>query len=402
MKSELIVRILFWASLADILYVYFGYPIFLKLGFLGRRIEFTRGHTLPSISVIVPAHNEESTIELKLKSLMGSDYPRELVEILIGSDGSSDKTEEIVQRFRHEGVGLISFPRQQGKSAMQNGLAAAASGEILVLTDADSVLRPSALRHIVEHFADPRVGLVTGRARYNNAAETSVAENESVYIRYDTWLRERENECGILAMASGSLFAIRRRLWQRLDPALGDDFALPLSVARAGMRNVIDTRVTAFTNLAQNRPGSMLRMKVRIVGKDLRALLVFRELLNPLKHGAFAVGLWSHKLLRWFVPYFLLAILASSISLIDRPFFQTILGLQLLFYGLALVGLLRSNRKQGFLWSLPGSFCLVNLAALFGTLKCLAGRTSGQWEPERARAKSPSTTSTAAPFRDTE
>lgn len=400
MKSELAMQILFWVSLGELIYVYFGYPVILTLGFLGRRIDFIRGNTLPSISVIVPAHNEESTIEPKLKSLIGCDYPRELVEILVGSDGSSDKTEDIVQRFRHEGVGLISFPRQQGKSAIQNGLVAAASGEILVFTDADSQLQPSALRHIVENFEDPRVGLVTAHALYGNASETSITENESLYLCYDTCLRERESERGILAMASGSLFAIRRHLWQPLDPALGDDFVFPLSVACAGMRNVIDTRVTALTHLAQNQPGAMLRMKVRIISKDLRALLVHRELLNPISHGALAVGLWSHKLLRWLVPYFLVATLASSTSLIERPFFQIIMGFQLLFYGLALVGLLRSTQTHGFLWSVPASFCLVNFAALLGTLKCFAGKTSGKWQPERRRTTSAAAPSAAVPFRD--
>jgi cellulose synthase/poly-beta-1,6-N-acetylglucosamine synthase-like glycosyltransferase len=399
MKVQVTWQILFWASLGEIIYVYFGYPILLKLGLLGRRIDFVRGNALPSVSVIVPAHNEESTIEAKLNSLIEFDYPRELVEILVGSDGSSDKTEDIVQRFRHEGVGLISFPRQQGKSAMQNGLVAAASGEVLVFTDADSLVQRTALRHIVENFEDSRVGLVTGHARYSNASETRVAENESLYLRYDTWLRERESERGILAMASGSLFAIRRSLWEPLDPTLGDDFVLPLSVARAGLHNVIDTRAITLTHLAQDRPGSMLGMKIRIINKDLRALLIHRELLNPIRHGAVAVGLWSHKLLRWLVPYFLLAVLASSVLLIARPFFQVILWVQLSFYGLALAGLLRSTRTR-WLWSVPASFCLVNLAALLGSLKCFTGRTSGKWQPVRRRATPLAGISKTAPFRD--
>ena len=185
---------------------------------------------------------------------MALDYPRDLVEILIGSDGSSDRTEDIVSTFAHEGVGLISFPQQQGKSAMQNGLVAAASGEILVFTDADCLLSPDALSLLVENFADPRVGLVTARPHYVNGSETSITENESLYLRYETWLRERESERGILAVASGSLFAMRRSLWQPLDPTLSDDFVLPLRVAKAGMLNRLDMRVSAVTRLSQNRP----------------------------------------------------------------------------------------------------------------------------------------------------
>lgn len=398
MKSELAMQILFWGSLSEIFFVYFGYPILLRLGILGSRIDFVRGGQLPSISVIVAAHNEESTIERKIISLIGADYPRELVEILVGSDGSSDKTEDIVQRFHHEGVGLISFPRQQGKSAMQNGLVSVASGRILVFTDADSLVEPSAFRHIVENFEDPRVGLVTGHAKYSNASDTSVAKNESLYLHYDTWLRERESERGMLAMASGSLFAIRRNLWEPLDPALGDDFVLPLLVARAGLHSVIDVRVTALTHLAQDLASSMLRMKIRIINKDLRALLIYRELLNPFRYGALAASLWSHKLLRWLVPYFLLGILASCFVLIARPFFQIVLWFQLLFYGLSLVGLMRSTRT-GVLRHVPASFCLVNLAALLGSLKCIAGKTSGKWQPVRTRATPLAETSGAGPFR---
>ncbi|MGC2507871.1 MAG: glycosyltransferase [Candidatus Acidiferrales bacterium] len=399
MKIQLAMHVLFWMSIGTIVYVYFGYPLLLKLGVLGHRIDFARGTTLPSVSVIVPAHNEESTIEWKLRSLIGADYPRELVEILVGSDGSSDKTEDIVQQFRDEGVGLISFPRQQGKSAMQNGLVAAASGEILVFTDSDSLIPPNALRCIVEHFADSRVGLVTAHAEYSNSNDTRVAENESLYLSYDTWLREMESERGMLAMASGSLFAMRRSLWEPLDPALGDDFVLPLQVAGAGLRNVIDRRVAAVTHLAQDRPWSMLRMKTRIISKDLRALLVRRDLLNPIRHGALAIGLWSHKLLRWLVPFFLLAILASSISLAAQPFFQIVAWLQLLFFGLAVFGAARSTVTNP-LWSIPASFCLVNLAALVGTLRCLTGKTSGKWQPVRGRPTPVADTTATGPFRE--
>ena len=385
MKLSVAMQILFWASAGEIAYVYFGYPLLLKMHILGRRTELARQALLPSISVIVPAHNEESTIEWKLQSLIDADYPRELVEILVGSDGSSDKTEDVVRRFHHEGVGLISFPRQQGKSAMQNGLVAVASGEILVFTDADSAFPPTALRQITENFADSRVGLVTAHAEYSNANETGVADNESLYLRYDTRLRELESECGILAMASGSLFAMRRSLWQPLDPALGDDFVLPLRVAAAGLFNVIDPRVAAITYLDQNRPVSMLRMKIRIISKDLRALLTHRNLLNPIRHPGIALGLWSHKLLRWLVSYFLLALFASSTLLVRQPFFQAVWWLQVWFYGLAAFGTLRPAGARRP-WSIPASFCLVNAAALAGSVKCFAGKTSGKWQTARTQA----------------
>jgi len=159
---------LFWFSAAVVIYVYFGYPLFLKLRFLGGSKPWHRGHAQPLISVIVAAHNEESVIESKIKNLLSSGYPRERVEVLIGSDGSSDSTEDIVRQFVADGVGLISFPQHQGKSAIQNGLVAKASGAILVFTDADCIVPVYALSCLVENFADERIGLVTGIPRYQN------------------------------------------------------------------------------------------------------------------------------------------------------------------------------------------------------------------------------------------
>ena len=375
--------ILFWASTAAIAWVYFGYPALLRVGAFGRRAPHIRESIQPLISIIVPARNEESTIESKLNNLMASDYPRERVEILVGSDGSTDSTEEIVRRFNCDGVELVPFRRQRGKSAIQNALVAASSGSVLVFTDSDCLFSRVTLQYLVQSFANPAVGLVTGRPAYLNKGQTSITENESTYLNYETWLREQESKRGLLAMASGSLFAVRRSLWQPIDPDLGDDFVLPLRMAKAGWRNVLERRAVAFTQLTQNDPVSMLNLKVRVISKDCRALLSHGCLLNPFRYGALAIGLWSHKLLRWLVPYFLLGALASSFRLSDLQGFRFCAGLQIAFYLAAIAGFLVHGRGRRFPWSFPTSFCLVNLAALLGTLKCLAGGMSGRWTPER-------------------
>lgn len=377
---------LFWLSAAVVIYVYFGYPLLLKLHVLGGPKPWRRGHAQPLISVIVPAHNEESVIETKIKNLLSSDYPRERVEALIGSDGSSDNTEDIVRRFVADGVGLISFPQHRGKSAIQNGLVAKASGSILVFTDADCILSAHALSCLVENFADEDVGLVSGIPRYLNDRETDITQNEDTYLRYETWLRARESECGLLAMASGSLFAMRRTLWKPLDPNVGDDFALPLHVVLSGKKNVLDSRAAASTRLTQSRVGSMFKLKVRIVSKDLRALLANRRILNPVHYGGLAVSLWSHKLLRWFVSYFLLALFTSNIFLRHVPFYRVVFLSQMMFYGTALVGLALRNTRIAFPISIPMSFCVVNFASLIGTAKCLVGRKSGSWKPVRKQS----------------
>jgi cellulose synthase/poly-beta-1,6-N-acetylglucosamine synthase-like glycosyltransferase len=381
--------ILFWFSVATIAYIYFGYPFLLKNHFLGSAKTWRRGDAQPTVSFIVAAHNEESVIEAKIENLLASDYPRERVEILIGSDGSSDGTEEIVRRFGDDGVGLISFPQHQGKSAIQNGLVAAASGEILVFTDADCMLPAQGLSHLIENFGDERIGLVTGSPRYHNELETDVTQNESLYLRYETWLRKQENDRGLLAMASGSLFALRRSLWKPLDPNWSDDFALPLQVELAGMKTVLDSRVVPLTRLTQSLPGSMFNLKVRIVSKDFKTLLAHGILLNPFRYGAIAVTLWSHKLLRWLVPYFLLATIASNIFLWRSSFYRAALIVQMTLYAVALAGFLWRPRRIGFPFSILTSFCLVNIASLLGTAKAFLRKTSGKWEPVRKQSSQP-------------
>jgi cellulose synthase/poly-beta-1,6-N-acetylglucosamine synthase-like glycosyltransferase len=378
----------FWVCFAIVGYVYAGYPLLLWLGVFGRRAGARRedfaavGEMLPLVSVIVAAHNEEAAIAGKIRNVLASDYPRERVEILIGSDGSSDRTEEIVRKYVGEGVGLISFPQQLGKSAIQNGLVAAASGEILVFSDADCEFGPTALRMLVRNFADAGVGLVTAAPRYLNSGETAIARNESAYLRYESWIREEESRRGMLAMASGSLFAIRRRLWRPLHRELGDDFELPLRVAEAGLRNVLERGAVTVTRLSQVDVAAMFRLKVRIISKDFRALRAYGRLLNPFAYGATAVGLWSHKLLRWLVPYFLLGMLACS-AFLSAPFYRACFLLQVAFCVVALLGFLWRGRALGFAWSVPASFCIVNLAALLGVWKSLAGRGSGRWTPAR-------------------
>lgn len=390
--------ICFWACFAIVGYVYAGYPLLLWLGVFGQRRSSQHGDglvpsdarfvaadkALPFVSVIVAAHNEEAAIEAKIQNLLACNYPRDRLEILIGSDGSSDRTEEIVRRYEPEGVGLISFPQQLGKSAMQNGLVAAASGEILVFSDADCECEADALRMSVRNFSDPEVGLVTAAPRYVNERETAITKNESAYLRYESWIRVQESRRGILAMASGSLFALRRTLWRPLNRGLGDDFELPLRVAQARLRNVLEREAIAVTRLSQNNAPAMFQLKVRIISKDFRGLRAYPSLLNPFAYGATAVGLWSHKLLRWLVPYFLLGMLACS-ALLRGPYYRACLLLQLGFCAIALLGYAWRGRALGFPWSVPASFCIVNLAALLGIWMSLTSRPSGRWTPVRGQ-----------------
>ena len=376
--------ITFWICAGLIIYVYVGYPLLLASGLLGRKRPVrTDGGIQPSLSVLIPAHNEEKAIRSKLVNILSQSYPLEKLQIIVGDDGSSDATAQIVSEFAPCGVQLVRGNSPQGKSLIQNALVSLARGEILVFTDADCFLPVNALRTLAQNFADPEIGLVTNCASIQNQDETSTVEGEGLYWRYERWLRMQESERGLLAMASGSLFAMRRALWAPLNANVGDDFALPLRVAKAGYRNILDTRVSAVTVLTQNRPGSMFRMKMRIISKDLRGLLRSPACLNPFRVGRVAVGLWSHKLLRWAIPYFLIGLLLSSVSLASMRFYSLALSMQLAFYAISAVGLLLESRRIRSPLAAISSFCLVNLAALCGTLHCCTLQPAGRWKPVR-------------------
>ena len=364
-------------------YVYLGYPLLLASGMLGRRRLLPRRCIEPSLSILIPARNEEKVIRAKLLNLLTQNYPLEKLQILVGNDGSSDGTAAVISEFIPLGVELVSADEPRGKSSIQNALVERAEGQILVFTDADCMLPTNALRTMVQHFSDPRVGLVTGSARFQNRGETPIVENESLYWKYEHWLRNEESDRGLLAMASGSLFAMRRDLWRRLDANVGDDFVLPLTVAQAGFRNVLETRFSPATVLTQNQPGSMFRMKMRIISKDLRGLLGNARCLNPFRVGIIAISLWSHKLLRWAVPYFLIALFLSNLFLVSHTFYAITLAAQTAFYSLSVLGLLLRGGRIRRPLSAASSFCLVNFAALFGTLHCFTFQAAGRWKPLR-------------------
>ncbi len=373
----------FWLCLALILYVYLGYPLLLLSGLLGQRTLAPRRSILPSLSILVPAHNEQRMIRAKLQNLLSQDYPTDKLEILVGDDGSTDATASIVRDSQHRGVRLFISETRRGKSAVQNQLVARARGEILVFTDADCLLPQNALRTIVEHFAADNVALVTNCAIILNKDETGIVKGEGLYWKYERWLRCEESDRGLLAMASGSLFAMRRLLWTPLDPNVGDDFVLPLRVAKAGFRNVLETRVSAATQLTQNQASSMLRMKMRIISKDLYGLLSNPACLNPFQVGPVAISLWSHKLLRWAVPYFLLGLFISNVFFARQKLYAFFLAAQLAFYLASAAGLLFRGLQCRFPLSALSSFCVVNFASFLGTLHCITSGRAGQWKTVR-------------------
>jgi cellulose synthase/poly-beta-1,6-N-acetylglucosamine synthase-like glycosyltransferase len=379
----------FLACLAGTAYLYFGYPLLLLvLGRLRPRPVRGAGAT-PPVTILVPAHNEAAVIGAKVANALALDYPPERLEVLVISDGSTDRTEEIVAALaaaEPERVRLLRLPRGGKLPALNRG-AAAARGEVLVLTDANSVLAPDALRHLVSPFADPAVGGVCGNKRLRPPrGADATAGGEGLYWRYDKWLKAQESRIGSIFAADGGLYALRRELYTPIeDPAQADDIAISARVVLQGRRLLYEPRAVAEED-APEEGRDELRRKVRVTNHSVRALLGLGPRLWT--SGLYSLELLSHKLFRHLVPFLLLPMLAANAVLaFASPRFAAVLALHLGFYALAAAGFLLRHRPAGRRRPLyvPYYFTLVNLAAFLGVVSILRGERFRQWSPRQGR-----------------
>jgi glycosyltransferase involved in cell wall biosynthesis len=375
---------LFWIVVALVSYIYFGYPfLLLILSKLRPALPVQKADITPTLSFIIPAYNEEKVIARKIENTLALNYPREKFEIIIVSDGSTDGTNEIVRTFANQDVTLVALYPNQGKSSAENQAVAEARGEILLFSDADIMLQPGAVSKIGRNFANESVGCVVGKITYLNENDASASEAESNYWRYELFLRNMENKVGNFAMGSG-IMAIRHDHFHSLNPDVGEDFVLPMQTAMAGYRVVYEPEAVSETIVGIVKKRDMFQRKLRVITKDLCGLFLCRAILNPFRYPLYAWGLISHKLLRWLVPYFLIALFISNSLLLGRTFYNLTLLFQIAFYALALSGYLwEKEGKLPLALSIPLFFCLVNLSALFGVGGFLLGRKAGRWQPVR-------------------
>lgn len=377
---------LFWICSAIIIYVYIGYP---GLLWVLNRVRVKRPLPAangfePTVSLIIAAHNEEKMIVGKIQNSFALDYPKGKLQIIVVSDGSTDRTAQLIQPYTKQVVQLIELPHNVGKAAAQNEAVDFAKGDVLFFTDANVSLQRDALRKMVRHFQFDKVGCVVGKVTYTNESDTCISEGEGFYWRYELFLRNEESELGNLVAGSGPIMAIRRTLFEPLDPDVSDDFVLPMKAAIRGYRTVYEPQAVSSERLFQVSTRDMLRTRVRTTILDTRSVFLCRTLLNPLRYPLYTWGIISHKLLRWLVPYFLIVIFIFNLLLLGQTFYRLSLVLQVTLYGLALSGLLwQEQGKPPQILGIPFSFCLVNAAALVGVAKFVIGKKKGQWEPVR-------------------
>ncbi len=380
---------LFWTfvlfgSGAVCAYVYTGYPALIYLLARWRPRPVRKGPVRPPVTIIVAAHNEDEVIDDKIRNSLDLEYPGESLEVLVGSNNSSDRTDEIVAGWQERDgrVRLVAIERQ-GKAFALNRCAEVATGEILVFTDANTLLDEGSLIQLVENYADPEVGAVTGNKRaQKDAASDATSEGEGVYWRYEMWQKQMESTFGSCYIGDGSYHSIRRELYVPItDPARGDDISISTRAVLQGYRLIFEPGAVVRER-ASRGAGNEIRRKMRITNRSLRALFGLGGRLWT--SGFYSVELISHKVLRHLVPFFLLAMLVSNLALVGaHAVFALLLAGQLAFYGLALAGLCLRETGWGrskVFW-IPFYFVFVNWAALLGVLSMMRGKRAVTWVP---------------------
>lgn len=377
-------KALFWISLFWVVYAYAGYLTLLMVFTLFRRERADKEDIYPDVTMIIAAFNEEKTIEKKIENCLELDYREENLEIIIVSDASTDRTEEIISRCDSERVKLLRMEERRGKTAAQNYAVSFAKGEILVFSDATTIYRKDALRKLVRNFRDQKVGIVAGEEKFRSNEDSRICKEVSLSWRYERVLRRMESKFNSLIGVSGCIFAIRADLYQKLKENLIEDFALPLNVLEKGYRVYLETEAVGYEEAVLEAKDEF-RRKARIVSGGLNVLFNMRRLLNPFKHFKLSFQLVSHKIFRWFTPVFLVGLFISNTLLLNGSIlFKLFFLIQLTGYGLAVIGfLLRKNALSIKLFKIPFYFCLVNLAAVIGIFRFLFKENKVIWEPVR-------------------
>ena len=376
----MILDIAFCAAVALVLYAYLGYPAVLMALLLVRDRRVTKAPVLPSVSFIITAHNEERRIREKLENTLGQDYPASRLEIIVASDCSTDRTDEIVGAYPDR-VRLIRAAERRGKEAAQQLAVRAAAGDILVFSDVATALAPDGISSIVGNFADASVGCVSSVDRFVDADGT--LSGEGAYVRYEMFLRALESRVNSLVGLSGSFFAARREVCRNWAADRQSDFNTLLNAVAMGRRGVLDAASAGYyRNIVDDH--REFQRKVRTVVRGIDVLAANARLLNPVRHGVFAWQLLSHKLCRWLVPFAMLVALASNAMLAPRSMFYLAMLLgQAGFYAAALAGHWTGIR----ILKLPSYLVVANVAVLMAWVRYARGERITTWNPsERVRA----------------
>jgi len=372
---------LFWFSFLGVFYAYFGYPLLLLV--LGKikdlfkplNMELLSENQAPSVTIIIPAYNEEKVIKNKIENTLDLYYPGEL-QILFVSDGSTDLTVSYINEYI-DNVKLLELKKRQGKAQAMNMALEEASGEIIVFTDASIMLEKDSIWNIIQPFADSEIGCVSGEDHIEGGG------SEGLYGKYELFLRNQESRIGSIVGASGSFYAQRKELVSPFLEGLAPDFLSVMNTVEKGYR-VITYPLAKGEMTALKSNQDEFNRKVRTLIRGMTAMFKKTKLLNPVRYPLFSLFLISHKLFRWLVPFFLIILFLSNLYLLDYVFFILTIMLQVVFYFLAVLG---NTGNEKIMESVVGKvavyFTNVNVAIFVAWFKYLAGVRQELWVPTK-------------------
>jgi cellulose synthase/poly-beta-1,6-N-acetylglucosamine synthase-like glycosyltransferase len=369
------IKYIFWFAAALVGYFYLGYPVWLWLRSWWSPRPVRRGSATPAVSAVMVVRNEEAVIARKLENLLTLDYPQAKLDVVVVSDGSSDRTPAILADYaRDSRVRTLMKPVSQGKAAGLNDAIKLATGEVLLFTDARQQIEPGALRLLIENFADPDVGAASGELMLGDPTSGETGKGTGLYWRIEKKIRELESASGSVAGATGAIYCARRSLLDASplpEGAILDDVLLPMQIVRKGSRVIFDSRARAW-DLPDLGEGREFSRKVRTLSGNYQILQLAPWLLSS--ENAIRFEFVSHKLLRLVVPFALLALLIASMFL-PQPLYRAALGVQLAFYALSLAAL--AGVKLGPLSRIADparTFVILNCAAMVAFINFATGR----------------------------
>ena len=375
-------RMAFWASLLLMAYVYVGYPLIAWLRALVLPRSHRRMFSEPTVTVVVVAHNEARRIERRIENLLSLDYPREKLEIVVASDGSSDGTDARAGSFERAGVRVLAFQTRRGKAAVLNDVVPSVNGDIVVFADARQRFESQAIRALVADFGDPDVGAVSGelvlRSRACEAGNT-IGTGASFYWRYEKFIRKNESRVSSTIGATGAVYAIRRDLFERIpDDTLLDDVLIPMRIVGRGFRVIFEPGARAFDLAAASSKQEFVR-KVRTIAGTFQLFARERWLLNPLRNGVWFETL-SHKGLRLLTPVLHATLLAANVGLLTIPAYRWMFAAQAAFYASAAAAHLAGPRRSLPVARVPYAMCLMVWATVVGFVYFVTRQQQVTWE----------------------
>ncbi|MBK27037.1 MAG: glycosyl transferase family 2 [Halobacteriovorax sp.] len=370
-----------------ILYTYFGYMLLtLILGRL-RNKQVKKSNIRPNVALMIAAYNEEAGIEEKIKNSLLLTYPKEKLRIIVVSDGSTDRTDEIVAKYEADGVELVRVEGRVGKTEARNIAVSNILDEIIVFSDGTTEYAPNAIEMLVRNFADEEVGMVSGHLKYKDSTGSKMGAGQKLYWKYETAIKKAQTYMGSLTGSLGCMTAFRRSSYTSLPANIIEDFTEPLMFVQKGFRIVFEEEAICHEETT-TKSSNEWRMRVRVIRGGMTGMLFANKVLNPVRFPVASLQLISHKILRWLIPVFGLAlIIVTTIGVAQEPenlFIGIIFILQLSFYLTALVALI--FEKMGMhnkILGIPLYFIVVNSAALVALIKTLTSRLEATWETDR-------------------